>query len=277
MRGEYRGRFFLRQRIWRCGDYMEVETYPVFQRPGVRRAKCRPTREAQRRLNQRDAELRFLRTARLNFTDGDYEIDMTFARAAEEAEARQALRVYLRKLRMIYRAAESELKYMYTLERGKKSGRTHFHMILNRGPLSRDELEELWPHGWRNARRLDFDETGLCGLSTYIAKQGKARKPEEMGKRRWSCSKNLIRPQPEICDAAVAMPELERLVDAIDRRMADEDVRQDYPGWELVDAEAVRNAVNRGMYVRLSICRLERWRGRRPVARYSVADIGDEW
>lgn len=268
----YRGRFFVRQRIWRCGAYAEVELYPVFQPPGKRRGKCRPTRECQQRINQRDAERKLARLLRANFGEGDLEVDLTYASPETAEEAVKDMKKYLGTLRKLYRGAGTELKYVYTVEQGKKSGRVHFHLVLNAGPLGRDGLEGLWSHGYANARRLRMDETGVSGLADYIAKKGKSRKPAELGKRRWSCSKNLSRPKPETRDGAATVGEVMALAEEIDRRSAGAILE----GMTLVEAEAWRNRVNRGLYVRLEMAAPETWHGRRPVPRYLSGELGGE-
>ncbi|MBO7668332.1 MAG: hypothetical protein J6T26_07705 [Firmicutes bacterium] len=267
----YGGRFFIRRRVWRCGPYAEVELYPVFQPPGKRRSKCRPTRECQARLNQRDAVRKLARLLQANFRAGDYEIDLTFAEPESVEGAVTELKKLLRALRKIWRAEGTELRYVYTCEQGKKSGRVHFHLVLNAGPLSRDEIESMWKHGYANARRLRMDESGVSGLANYISKQGQKRKPEEAGKRRWSCSRNLVRPVPEVTDGAVTVGACMALAEEIDRRSAGAVME----GMTLVEAEALRNRVNRGLYLRFEMAEPETWHGRRPVARYFSGELGE--
>ena len=269
----YRGRFFIRKRVWRCGAYTEMELYPVFQPPGKRRSKCRPSRECQQRINQRDAERKLARLLRANFGEGDLEVDLTYASPESVEGAVKDLKRWLKELRKIYRAFGTELRYVYTVEQGKKSGRVHFHLVMNSaGVIARDDLEELWDHGYANARRLRMDESGLSGLSGYVAKQGRKRKPEDIGKRRWSCSRNLVRPKPEVKDGAVSMGEVMALAEEIDRRNAGAVL----PGMTLVEAEAWRNRVNKGLYLRLEMAAPECWHGRPPVPRYLSGDLGEE-
>lgn len=267
----YKGRFFVRQRVWRCGPYTELELYPVFQPPGKRRGKCRPTRECQARLNQRAAEMRLARLLRANFDDQDLEIDLTYAAPPSAEGAVIDLRKFLRELRKRWRKAGAELKYIYTMEQGKKSGRVHFHLVINAGPTSRDALEDLWGHGYANARRLRMDENGVSGLAGYLSKQGRKRSPAEAGKRRWSCSKNLQRPEPEIRDGAITVGDVMELAEDIDRRSAGPVLE----GMTLVEAEAWRNRVNKGLYLRLEMAAPECWHGRPPVPRYISGDLGE--
>lgn len=275
MEREYHGRFFIRQREWRCGDYLDVDLYPVFQPSGKRREKCRPTREAQQRLNHRDAVKRLERLLRLNFRRNDLEADLTYAEPESEEAAVKDLKKFLRELRRLWRGAGIDLKYVYTVEVGKQSGRVHFHLVLNEGPISRDEVERMWQHGWANTRRLRFDESGLGGLAAYVAKKGAHRTAEEAHRRRWSCSRNLERPKPVVRDAAVSVREVGELAEQIERRDAAEFCRSEW-GLELVEAEAVLNGLNHGTYVHLSLAPKEAWNGRPPKAMYISAELGGE-
>lgn len=267
----YRGRFFIRKRIWRCGQYAEAEYYTVFQQPGKRRSKCRPTRECQQLINQRDSARKLKRIVQANFGENDLEIDLTYARPESIEGAVKDAQKYLRRIRKIYRDSGEEMRYVLVWERGVKSGRVHFHLIMNAGQLSRDRLEELWQHGHANSRRLRMDENGLAALIEYVTK--KSRKGQRRpGERRWTCSKNLVRPEPEIRDGAVSVGEVMELAEDIDRRSAGAVI----PGMTLVEAEAFRNRVNRGLYVRFEMAAAETWHGRRPVARYFSGELGGD-
>lgn len=267
----YRGRYFIRRRIWRCGPYAEVELFPVFQPPGKRRSKCRPTKDCQARLNQRDAERKAKRIVQANFTENDLETDLTFASTESVEGAVKEAQKFLRKLRNIYRAAGAELRYFLIWEQGAKSGKVHFHLILNAGPLSRDAIERLWDHGYANSRRLRMDETGLAALIEYLTKKSRKgqRKP---GQKRWTCSKNLKKPAPEVKDGTVTVGEVMALAEEIDRRSAGAVL----PDMTLVEAEAWRNRVNKGLYIRLEMAAPETWHGRLPVPRYMSGDLGED-
>ena len=266
----YTGRYFMRQRIWRLGTHTEVDIYPVFQRPGQRRKKCKPTREAQRLINQRDAASKARRLILANFSaPGSLEIDLTFGYPATEEEAMAGWKKYIREIRREYKASGAVLRYMYFREQGKLSRKWHFHLLLSPG-ISRDRTEDLWPHGYANSRRPRIDETGLAGLAEYLTKQYRKRKPEDAGKRRWSSSRNLIRPEAEILDGKISVREVYQLADRIQRRSAE----CPEAGLTLVEAEAMRNLGNNGLYVHLRMAAPECWHNRRPVARYLSGDIG---
>lgn len=271
---KYAGRYFIRSRVWHLGTHIEAEVYPVFQRPGVRRGKCRATRECQRLINQRNAEGELRRLILVNFSEsGSLEAALTFRESVTAKEAAKAISRLLRKLRKLYKAAGQELRYLYIPERGRRSGRWHYHLLLSPGPVSRDELEQLWQEGHCNTKRPQLDETGLAGMAAYLSKQYKYRAEADKGKRRWSCSKNLIRPEPVIEDGEITVRELGQIAGAVVRR-SDTAILAHWPGMTLVEAEAIRNLCNRGTYVRLRMAVPECWHGRRPVARYLSGEIG---
>lgn len=272
----YRGRFFVRKRVWVCGDYVEADVYPVFQAPGQRRKKCRPTRDVQERINRSDAERKAARIAHANFSRDDYALDLTLEEPMEVPEAVGKLRAYFRRLRKKYRKAGLELKYMYAIERGARSGRVHFHLIINGGAMSRDELEAEWGLGYANSRRLKFDENGITSLVEYIVKAGK-KKARRQTYRRWSCSKNLIRPEAAVSDGEVTVREAEELADAIERRNAEGMAAELWPGYALAEAEAMRNMYNRGMYIHLRLAKPEAWNGRPPRAEYLSGELGEDY
>lgn len=271
----YAGRYFIRQRVWRLGAHVEMDIYPVFQRPGTRRAKCRPSREAQRLINQRDAQAKARRLILANFSEpGSLEIDLTFGQPALKAEAMKAFGKYIRALRKEFKGAGAVLRYMYFSEQGKRSGKWHFHLLLSPG-IGRDRAEELWEHGYANSRRPRIDETGLAGLAEYLTKQYRRRKAEDAGKRRWSCSRNLIRPAAEVRDGAVTVKEVYYLAERIQRRSAEDIIgKWTGEGMTLVEAEAVKNLRNQGLYIHLRMAEPQCWHGRRPVARYISGELG---
>ena len=97
----YRGRTFNRERVYVCGDYLDGDIYPVFQKPGERRKRCRPTSEIQKKLNQRNAAKRLTRIVHMNFTSRDLALHLTYDPTHTPESAEDALRIvqnYLRTL-----------------------------------------------------------------------------------------------------------------------------------------------------------------------------------
>ena len=249
--GRYKGRTFVREQSYVCGNFMDADIYPVFQRPGIRRRKSKPTSEMQEKLNQRNAERKFARLANLNFGPEDYALHLTYANQPENAdEAVRLVRNYIRRInRRRKKAGLEPAKYLLTTEYGKKTGRVHHHLIIS-GGLSRDEMENVWGRGTANCLRLQFDEeTGITGLAAYITKERSMYK-------RWSGSRNLIQPEPVQRDGAMSMDDLDDLGEAADAGLGYNELERLYPGWRCVECAGIRNDVNHAWYVRARFVRI---------------------
>lgn len=250
----YKGRTFIREQIWVTGDYIDIDCFPVFQPAGKRRSKCRPTSDIQKRLNQKNREKWLLRLVRGNFGEEDYFSTLTFKGENEPEsleEAKRIIRNYLARLRRRYRKAGAELKYIYTIERGKKNGHWHYHLFLS-GGISRDEIEACWGLGYANSRRLQPKEDGLAALVHYVTKG-----QNEYGFRAWTSSKNLLRPEPATVDGKRKREELEELANAIEDGTAADILGSIYPEYELLEASFYRNPINRGTYIHCEMRRKE--------------------
>lgn len=249
----YKGRSFVREQVWVTGEYIDVDCYPVFQPAGKRRKRCRPTSDIQKRLNRKNREKWLLRLVRENFGRDDYISTLTFGKGNEPdslEDMQRIIRNYLIRLRRRYRKAGAELKYIYTIERGKRNGRWHCHLFLS-GGVSRDEIEECWGLGYANTRRLQPDEDGLAALVHYLTKG------QDGGFRSWTSSKNLMRPEPAVIDGKRRREELEKLADAIEEGTAAALLSKIYPEYEFLEAAYYRNPINRGTYVHYEMRRRE--------------------
>ena len=101
----YTGRTFNRESVYVCGDYMDGDIYPVFQPPGKRRSRCKPTSEIQQKLNQKNAEKKLTRLVHSNFTEDDIALHLTYRPGEEpqtEEEAQHILSNYIRRLKPRY-------------------------------------------------------------------------------------------------------------------------------------------------------------------------------
>ena len=70
-------RCLYRERRYYCGDYLEVDIFPVFKKQNGRGKKAKPTSEVQAKLNQHNAEQKLIRILNENFTLDDIEIHLT--------------------------------------------------------------------------------------------------------------------------------------------------------------------------------------------------------
>ncbi|MBR6561383.1 MAG: hypothetical protein IKK78_00050 [Oscillospiraceae bacterium] len=240
----YNGRLFTREQVYICGDYMEANIYPVFQRPGIRRSKAKASSEVQKKLNEKNSIQKASRIAHANFTEQDLALHLSYAREPESIEdAKRLLNNFLKRLSRAYAKAGLELKYMKRTEKGKKAGRIHHHLYIT-GGLDRDYIEKLWSKGRCNSRRLQFGEDGIMGLTAYIAGAGKNRDTY----CRWTCSRNCIRPEPEEHDGRLSNAEADEIGMMAADGMAFDVLEQLYPEWECILCEGSKNEFNKSWY-----------------------------
>jgi len=208
---------WIREKRIFCGtQYMEVDIYPYTgtQQITGRQKRARKKKESapkQRNLNDKNARRYLTQLTNTNFTDGDHHITVTYKdkylpESIEEAEKEAAK--YLR--RISYRRKKDNLpplKYIMVTEcamKAEKPIRIHHHIIVNRG-LDRDTIEDMWSRrkkkgeksgeriGYANADKLQPDENGLAALCTYLTKNPN-------GKKRWTSSQNLEKPESKTRD-----------------------------------------------------------------------------
>ena len=276
-----------KEKIYRCGDYIEVQVFPVFKRAdGRRRKKSKPTSEMQAKLNQKNAERELTRLLNANFTERDISLTLTFRdewlpESVEEAE--RLVKNFIRRLkRLRQRLGLGELRYIVI----PGPGRFHFHIPMS-GGVDIKELQEMWPYGYANAIHFELDENGLEGHARYIAKQfeadqyggedllsllgvdettgevfdtssdsqashlpleGKAR---AKGKRRYSCSRNIIRPEAEEKEGRISAARVEEL--ATFDNGSREIYEKLYPGYSLSYCRPYYNEENGGYYLEIKM------------------------
>jgi len=214
-------RSFIREKKIYCGDdYLEVDIFNYTKseaenaRKGERSKKTIESSPRQINLNDINSRRRFIQIVETNFGDNDLHLTLTYNKdnlpnTIEDAE--RELKNFLR--RVSYKRDKEglpPLKYIsipacaYKKD-GVTPARIHHHVILN-GGLERDALEDLWRKrkarkqpkgekiGYANADRLQPDgENGLSALCEYLSKQSG-------GKKRWSSSQNLDKPEKEVND-----------------------------------------------------------------------------
>lgn len=186
-----------RERKHYCGDYLEVEVFPVYTHAKKRGKRRKPTTQIQQRLNQRHTEAKLRRLLHTNFTASDLFVTLTFDDAhlpSSVEEAQKLLQNFLRRLKRRYAKLSAELKYVYILEKGEEHGRFHAHMVVSSG-LGQEDLAILWTMGEVSAARLQFDENGLAALAKYFTKGDAKNGGKPITWKRWSASRNLEKPE----------------------------------------------------------------------------------
>lgn len=222
----------IREKRVKSGKLLEVDFYPVFsdgRRLPSRAPKTKISTAAQSEYNRKQAVKKLVRLINANFDENDIIMHPTYSQECAPQSEEQARRDIVNYLRRVKTKREKELKrikkmlgalpegkvfederkalvlkikklsedfkYVYCIEKvtyktGKKKGldNWHFHLFLT-GGLEREVLEKMWPLGMRcNADRFQPERYGPEAIAKYMSK-------DPQGNKRFSCSKNLKKPQ----------------------------------------------------------------------------------
>ena len=131
----------------RAGNLQIVKAYPAradYTQP--RKGKSKPSREAQKKLNDRNRGEQFKLLLLENFSKADLFATLTFEQEPEnKTKALEKLKYFLKKLR---KASAEEIKYLGVIETHNADGdavRCHIHIIIS----GRDntEIKKNWIYG----------------------------------------------------------------------------------------------------------------------------------
>ncbi len=242
-----------RERIVAAGDMLFVSVVPEFRKSGKRHGKYRPTSEDQKRRNEKYAAMRFQFVVHANFSKRDFRLDLTYDERylpADEDQFRRDLRNFAARLRKLYADAGIELKYVLVPAWSEK-GRPHAHMIVT-GGMGYREIKKCWGMGIVSCGLLEFNERGVMDLAFYYAAQrrgGRTAPAHEraVGGRRWSGSRNLIRPAEHTNVTRYSKKALEEIADSGNPQGL---FAERYPGYWLAEFPSVRwNDVNKSWYL----------------------------
>lgn len=236
-------RCLYREKKFYCGDYLEVDIFPVFRKQRGRGKKAKPTSEVQKKLNQRNAERKLIRTLNTNFTNRDIRFDLTYDNEhypSSPEEAQKQCRNFLRRV-AYYRKKNNmpELKYVFVTEIGKKDGRLHHHIVMN-GGIDVADLSDIWGRGYTTVKPLKFNEQGIVGIAVYLIKE------PILGKR-WCASKNLKKPKTSDRDGRLPKYKIKEWYNSgADNR---NEIEKAYEDYNLADIKPYHNEINGGYYI----------------------------
>ena len=243
-----RRRGFYRTRSIKSGDLLEVEAYPILPKTVIREAmqKHPASREAQKRLNQRNAEKRLLRLMETNFGQGDWYFTATLegANLPTVEGMQRMIRRFISRLNYRRKTAGMDnARYIYVIEgyeEGSKQKRLHVHFIID-GGLDRATLKEIWGHGRCKCDELDpASYGGLVNLAKYMSK-------DPRGRKRWSASKGLKGPIVITAERKVNHKTARRIAESPAGAAAA--LEKLYPGYEHVETEVRTNPFIAGCYI----------------------------
>lgn len=199
------------------GDSNEYEyTYAGnFGAKGEKRTpKLKATPEQIKKQNQWKRMVYIRRIIKWNFKKNDLWCTLKHPRGTRLplGVVKKEIRKFLERMRKAYKKLGAVFKFIYRFEIGKRGG-IHIHILVNRvhDDHPTDKLvKECWTYGSVYFADIE-DEGGIEGLAEYIVKEPDEEVekqlsffPEEDQKklRNYSCSRNLIRHDPEIKEYA---------------------------------------------------------------------------
>ena len=258
-----KARGFYRTRSIRSGDLLEVEAYPILPKAMIREAMAKypVSPEAQKRLNQRNAEKRLVRLMEANFGASDWYFTATLegANLPSLDGMRRKIQRFIQ--RMNYRRKNMGLdnaRYIYVIEgyeEGSRQKRLHVHFVID-GGLDRATLKEIWGAGRCKCDELDpTGYGGLVNLAKYLSK-------DPRGRKRWAASKGLRGPVVHVADRKINHRAARRIADSPAGAAAA--LEKLYPGFEHVETEVRTNPFISGCYIYAVLRRKnEKERGKR--------------
>lgn len=231
-----------KEKLVYAGDMIFGVVYGTFRKAGKRRGKFKETSDIQAKNNARRAEKKLTEMIHANFDRHSAAVSLTYDDGwYPETEERfeKDIRNYIARVKRLYKKAGAEFKYIVIKAFGEY-GRCHLHIIMS-GGVDRDALESAWEYGRTNADRLQFNACGVVDLSVYLAGQRKT------GARRWSGSKNLIKPVEKVNEHRYSKRELKEIMDSGNPHRF---FSERYEGYWLSEfPEVKKNAINGSYYM----------------------------
>ena len=232
------GVLMYRTKVIRSGEMLEAAAYPIIKQSHSRGAgKRKPTRDAQKKVNAREARRKLIRKAEMNFTHRSLFVTLTYAQDPGEEQAHRDLSNYLRRLK--YKAGK-KLKYIAVTEVGH-NGRIHHHVLIDGVP--RETTEQAWKGGYVNCRRYQHSRQGFAGLVNYMTKKNSTLDPgdEGIGRRRVRCSTGLKEPDVRISDRKLSRRRMQAIAEESTTGCA-MSLEKAFPGYRITEPPVIKSS-----------------------------------
>lgn len=239
-----------KEKLVKAGDMIFGLVYPEYRKAGKRRGPFRETCEVQARNNERRSLENHRWIIHENFTRKDLLLTLTYdEKNKPETKERfdRDIRNFICRVKRLYKRNGAELKY-YIVRTSGEGVRPHAHIYIT-GGVSRDLLEETWGKGFCNTKRLQFTECGITDLSEYtgMQKDGEDKPKRRKGEKRYSGSRNLVRPPERVNVTRYSKAAVEAIADAANPH---EFFAKRYKGYWLAEYPVMfQNPVNRGWWM----------------------------
>lgn len=157
-----------------------------------RRPRTNPTSEKVQKNNDRLAARNLTLLLNANFSEKSGHFILTYAGdEPTQEEAEKELKKFIRRLQYGMKKSGQEMKYIVVTE--YKHKRIHHHIVIN--TLDAEMVNKAWAKGY--TKMVALDDTGnYQKLAEYLIKETSKtfREPGSTHHRRWSGSRNLVRP-----------------------------------------------------------------------------------
>lgn len=190
--------------VYRAGITIEViKCIPRGQRKGQMRGP-KKTPEEMRTANMRQAARKLARKINANFRPGDWHVTLTYRPSARPTpeDAKKNMDKLIAVLRAEYRKHGFALKYIHATEYRNKA--IHHHLVVNNVNDGRHTTSDYIRKAWKGRGNPKFvslyDNGEYRQLADYLIKETEKtfRDGDSPVKQRYSCSRNLIDPKPEV-------------------------------------------------------------------------------
>lgn len=245
------------------GQWAEIKIFPQWKKRSYVPKKGNTTKEAQQRLNKKNAINNLTRILNHNFkpyedlfftfTFDDYHlVDNDDAGFELADKALRRIKYQYKKAGVelkavskveIKKAKDSNSRYIRTAD-GRQLYRPHLHIVMN-GGVDIPKLEKAWQYG-RNKKveLLRYDREGFLKLATYLCKDTKE------GRRRWNSTTSIEKPPPPKVLYSHRAAGKRKVSDvALNANLRKEYFEQLLPGYGFVQAGANINEMSSGTYI----------------------------
>lgn len=184
----------------KAGKTKEIERYYTKRfkpRKEKREARQNKTTEQQQKINDRMTERKLTRIMNASFDETSLYVTWSYTKEnrPDTEHLLKHVKKLLNDLRKLYKAEGKVLKYIETAEVGQR-GAAHIHMVIN--DIDPRKLRKLWPYGFVDIKPLDSSGQYRKLAGYFIKYYQKTRgTSEQIQKKAYNCSRNLVRPQPD--------------------------------------------------------------------------------
>lgn len=172
-----------------------------FRDSGIRGGTRKKTSEEIALANMRQAVRKLARKINANFRPGDWHVTLTYRKEARPSpeDAKKIIRQFISRMRGRYRRAGFQFRYILVTEYENRA--VHHHLIINQvndgEKTSADWVRDCWK-GNGNPKFVGLYDTGeYQGLAEYLIKETDKTFRKSPEKQRYTCSRNLVEPNPE--------------------------------------------------------------------------------